>query len=94
MITIQGNGIIKTITMIKHLGTTLKRPYVFILCFDYLNVITDEEEDLMFVNELELFSTNTISFPLKAMNVVVVNIVQIERITKISNFVIKPTPNH
>jgi hypothetical protein len=29
----------------------------------------------MFVNELELFSTNTISLPLKAMSVVALNIV-------------------
>jgi hypothetical protein len=48
----------------------------------------------MFVNELELFSTNTISLPLEAVSLLVMNIVQIERITKILNFVIEPTPNH
>jgi hypothetical protein len=34
MIKIQGNGIVKTRTMTKHLGTNLKRPKV-LLCFDY-----------------------------------------------------------
>jgi hypothetical protein len=43
IITIQGNGTVKTITMTKHLGTNLKRPKV-LLCFDYENGITYEEE--------------------------------------------------
>jgi hypothetical protein len=48
----------------------------------------------LFVNELELFSSDTISLPLEVVSVVVVNIIQIERRTKILNFAIKPTPNH
>jgi hypothetical protein len=48
----------------------------------------------MFVNELELFSSDIINLPLEVVSVVVMNIVQIERITKILKFVIKPTPNH
>jgi hypothetical protein len=40
--------------MIKHLGTNLKRPKV-LLCFDYQNGIIDEEEDLMFTNEPDIF---------------------------------------
>jgi hypothetical protein len=43
MIIIQGNGIVKTITMTKHLGINLKKPKV-LLCFDYQNGITYEEE--------------------------------------------------
>jgi hypothetical protein len=46
-----------------------------LLCFDYQNDITNEEEDLMFVIEPELFSTGTINFPLKAMEIMVVNII-------------------
>jgi hypothetical protein len=61
MITIQGNGIIRTIVVTKHVGTNLKRLEV-LLCFDYQNGITNEEEDMMFVSELELFSIGTISF--------------------------------
>jgi hypothetical protein len=48
----------------------------------------------MFINELELFSSDIINLPLEVVSVVVVNIVQIERITKILNYAIKPTPNH
>jgi hypothetical protein len=36
MITIQGNGTIRTIAVTKHLGTNLKRPEV-LLCFDCRN---------------------------------------------------------
>jgi hypothetical protein len=36
------------------MGTNLKRPKV-LLCIDYRNGIIDEEEDLMFTNEPELF---------------------------------------
>jgi hypothetical protein len=55
MITIQGNGIVRTIVVTKHLGINLKRLEV-LLCFDYQNAITYEEEDLIFANEVELFS--------------------------------------
>jgi len=46
------------------MGTKLKRLEV-LLCFDYQNGITNEEKDLMFASELELFSIATISLPLK-----------------------------
>jgi hypothetical protein len=55
MITIQGNGIVQTIVVTKHLGINLKRQDV-LLCFDYHNGIIKEEKGMMFVNELELFS--------------------------------------
>jgi hypothetical protein len=54
MITIQGNDIVRTIVVTKHLGINLKRPEV-LLCFDYQNGITDEKENLMFTNEPKLF---------------------------------------
>jgi hypothetical protein len=76
MIIIQGNGTIQTITMSKHLGTNLKRPEV-LLCFDYQNGITNEEEDMMFANELELFSIGTITFPLETLEIMVVTTTQI-----------------
>jgi hypothetical protein len=34
-----------------------------LLCYDYRNGITDEEEDIIFAIELELFSIGTISLP-------------------------------
>jgi hypothetical protein len=45
-----------------------------LLCFDYQNGITNEEKDIMFVSELDLFSINIISLPLDTMDRVVVNI--------------------
>jgi hypothetical protein len=63
MITIQRNGTIKTIVQTKYLGGNVKRPKV-LLCFDYQNGIKNEEEYLMFINELELFFVGTINLPL------------------------------
>jgi hypothetical protein len=63
LLKIQGNGIVKTILMVKHLGTNLKR-HKILLCFDYQNGITNDEEYLMFINELDFFSIGTISLPL------------------------------
>jgi hypothetical protein len=56
------------------LGTNLKRPKV-LLRFDYYNGIIDEEEDMMFTNELELFFIVTISLPLETLEIVVINII-------------------
>jgi len=72
MITIQGNGTVQTIAMIKHPCINMKRPKV-LLCFDYQNGITYEEKDLIFVSELELFSNGTTSLPLEILEVIVVS---------------------
>jgi hypothetical protein len=80
MITIQRNGTVRTIVVTKHLRTNLKRLEV-LLCFDYQNDITNEEKDMMFANELELFSIGKISFPLKTLEIMVDNIVQTEKTT-------------
>lgn len=71
MIMIQGNVIVRTIVATKHLSSKLKRLEI-LLCFDYQNGITNEEEDLMFVSEL-LFSISTINLPLNTMDIVIVN---------------------
>jgi hypothetical protein len=63
MIIIQGNGTVLTIATSKHMGVNLKKLEV-LLCFDSHNGITNEEEDMMYANELELFSIGTISLPL------------------------------
>ncbi len=78
MITIQGNGTIWTIAMTKHLGTKLKRLKV-LLYFDYQNGITNEEKDLMFANEVELFSIAIINLPLKNLEIVVVSTIQTKK---------------
>jgi hypothetical protein len=35
-----------------------------LLCYDYQNKIIDEEKDIIFVIELELFSIGIINFPM------------------------------
>ncbi len=59
IVTIQGNGTIKTIIVTKHLGGEVKKPKV-LLCYDYQNGIIDEKEDIIFVEEPNLFSIRTI----------------------------------
>jgi hypothetical protein len=60
IVTIQGNGIVKTITITKYLGSEVRRPKV-LLCYDYQNDITFEEEDIIIVIEPKLFSIGTIN---------------------------------
>ncbi len=60
IITIQGNGTIKTITITKHLGGEVRRLEV-LLCYDYQNGISNEEEDIIFPTKPKLFSIGTIN---------------------------------
>jgi hypothetical protein len=60
IVTIQGNGTIKIITVTKHFRGEVKRPKM-LLCYDYQNGITNEEEDIIFAIEPELFSIGTIN---------------------------------
>ncbi len=53
IVTIQRNGIMKTITITKHLGGEIRKLEV-ILCYDYQNGIT-HEEDIIFATKLKLF---------------------------------------
>jgi hypothetical protein len=48
------------ITITKHFGGEVRRPKV-LLCYDYQNGITNEEEEIIFVTEPKLFSIETIS---------------------------------
>ncbi len=48
IVTIQRNGIVRTITVTKHLEGELKKLEV-LLCYNYQNGITYEEEDIIFV---------------------------------------------
>ncbi len=60
IISIQKNGIVKSIIVTKHFegeGRKLK----VLLCYDYQNNVTDEEEDIIFVIEPKLFSIGIIS---------------------------------
>jgi hypothetical protein len=61
IVTIQGSGIVRTITITKHLGNEVKRPKV-LLCYNYHNGITDEEE-IIFVTKPKKISIGTINLP-------------------------------
>jgi len=60
IVTIQRNGTIRTIIVTKHLGGEVKRPEV-LLCYDYQNGITYEEEDIILTTKPKLFSIGTIN---------------------------------
>jgi hypothetical protein len=61
-VTIQGNGVVTTITITKHLGGEVRRLKV-LMCYDYQNGIIDEKDDIIFAIEPKLFSIETISLP-------------------------------
>jgi hypothetical protein len=51
--TIQRNGMIKTIMVIKHLGIKVKQSKKS-LCYNYQNGIINENEDIIFARELKI----------------------------------------
>jgi hypothetical protein len=59
VIIVQGNGIIKTMSINKKLGAKTKRPQIFV-CYDLLKGLIDEEKDLILEIEPKLFSICTI----------------------------------
>jgi hypothetical protein len=61
MIIIRGNGIVRTIAITKHLGSCVKQLEV-LLCYDFWNGITNEEEDVIFEFKPKLLSIGTISY--------------------------------
>ncbi len=73
VIIVQGNGIIRTISINKKLGVEIRRPQVFV-CYDLLEGLIDEEEDLIFVTKPKLLSIGTITILdeiVSLMNIVV-----------------------
>jgi hypothetical protein len=83
--TIQGNGTIQTIIVIKHLGNEVRKHEV-LLCYDYHNGITNEEEDIILAIELELFSIGIIKLlkTIQSMKTTNVGIMDIDVKTSIS----------
>jgi hypothetical protein len=61
IVIIQGNEGVRIITITEHLGGEIRRLKV-LLCYDYQNGITIEE-DVIFITKLEFFSIRTIKFP-------------------------------
>jgi len=60
VITIQGNGIVRTILINRKLGAETRRPQASV-CNDLMEGLTYEEEDLIFEIERELISNGTIT---------------------------------
>jgi len=84
-ITLQGNGIIRTITITKHLGGEVRKVEL-LLCYNYHNGIIDEEKDIIFATQLELFSIRIISLPktISSMKTIDVEIMDADVKTSIS----------
>jgi len=62
------------------------RTFKVLLCYDYQNGITNEEEDIIFATKPKLFSIITISLPktIKFMKTIDVGIMDIDVKTSIS----------
>jgi hypothetical protein len=63
VITIQNNGIIKTIFITKWLNNQSKCPRILIY-YNFPNGVTYEEKDLVFIKKLRLFSIDIINLPI------------------------------
>jgi len=60
VIIVQGNGIVGTISINKKLGAKTRRPQVLV-CYDLMEGLINEEEDLIFETKPKLFSIGTIT---------------------------------
>jgi hypothetical protein len=60
LITIESNGMVQTIVVTKHLDSNTKRPKV-LLCYDLMEGVTDEEEEIIFATKPNLFTFGTIT---------------------------------
>jgi hypothetical protein len=60
IVIIQENGIVRTIIVMKHLRGEVRKSEM-LLCYNYQNGITNEEEDIIFATKPKLFSIKTIS---------------------------------
>jgi hypothetical protein len=61
-INIEGHGTIRTIVVTKHLDNNTKHPKV-LLIYNFVNIITNEEKDMLLLVEPNLFAINTITLP-------------------------------
>jgi hypothetical protein len=60
IVTIQGTSTIRTIPITKKLGIQTKIPKVLV-CYDFHSGISNDEKDVMFATELDLFSIGHIT---------------------------------
>ncbi len=62
LVTIEDNGIIKTMVVTKKLNNKIKWSKV-LMCYELVEGIMNEEEKNIFVIKLDLFSIKTITLP-------------------------------
>ncbi len=62
LINIESNGTIHTITITKHLDSNTKCLKV-LLCYNFVNIVTNEEKNMSLAVELDLFANGTIILP-------------------------------
>jgi hypothetical protein len=79
VITIQGNGIIKTIPYNKKLGAETKRPQILVY-YDLLERLIDEKENIIFETEPKLFSIGTIIISNEMVSLLNVGVSKLRRI--------------
>ncbi len=60
MVTIEGNGTIKTIFVSKYLSGNIGRPQI-IVNYNFMEGVIDEDEEIMFFLKLDLFSIGMIT---------------------------------
>jgi len=77
VIIVQGNGIIKKISVNKKLGAITRRPQVLI-CYDLLERLIDEEEDMIFETKPKLFLTGTITISDETISLLSIGVLEIK----------------
>ncbi len=83
VIIVQGNGTIKTISINKKLGVETIWPQALV-CYDLMERLIDEEEDLIFETKPKLFSIGIITLSKETISLLNVGVSKI-RSTKESN---------
>jgi hypothetical protein len=74
MIAIEGNGMMWTIAMTKHLDSDTKHLEIMLLCYDLTEWVTNEEEEILFTTKLNLFRIETImQLELKIFSVIILD---------------------
>ncbi len=61
LITIKGNGMVWTIAITKHSDNNTKHHEM--LCYDLMEGVIEEEEEILFTTNLNLFTFETIKLP-------------------------------
>ncbi len=77
VIIVQGNGIVRTISINKKLGAKTRRPQVLVY-YDLMQGLTNEEKDLIFKTIRKLFSIGTIKLSKETISLLSVGILKLE----------------